>query len=695
MSGSNEDTAKRTFGAQDHSAGIQRATALPNPGVGGVLEEGVSGGHEASHTAACDGDAGRGPSPTGLEQTLLPSVAAASNVTSDTVADPLLGTVVAGRYKVEALLGVGGMGRVYRAEHVYMRKLFALKVLHGHMTMMPEVVARFEREAIAAARIEHPNVAKASDFGRLEEGAFYLALEYVEGVSLRHEIQLCGTFTVARAVDVALQIAGALAAAHAEGIVHRDLKPENVMLITRGDRKDHVKVLDFGIAKLQAEDTQNSSKLTQVGAVFGTPEYMSPEQAMGQPVDARSDLYSLGIILYEMLAGQTPFADGNMAAVLTRQMTAEAPPLPTGIPSDLRKLVTELLSKRADERVPSAQDLAQRLDSLGLSQLPPPWLAVPEPARALAVVVAHSKALVGRLDRAVVDLADRVPRLRLLARPVRIAGRSVRLGLLVVAAGVLVLGGGVLRGLSSLGGDVEKAAPASRGPKPVESPRTPGVTVVPVPPRDTIPRHVVEDIVATPVYKRTLQDWTTLGRGHAQYGEWAESVAAYRNALQLKGSLRSDPTILYDLRRAAERSDAYQAAVGVATTRLGTAGMDLLYDLWDATKDVPNQHLIAELAHKKLEILRLKKTSKSLRVRLELEFDRRCPRLQKTIRAATDYADRRSLPLLESMRNRSGCGASKRRDCFECLRGTTDLESAISTAQRRAAPVFDGKTPVP
>jgi hypothetical protein len=121
----------------------------------------------------------------------------------------------------------------------------------------------------------------------------------------------------------------------------------------------------------------------------------------------------------------------------------------------------------------------------------------------------------------------------------------------------------------------------------------------------TTPRRLVEDIVATPVYKRTLEDWVTLGRGQAQKGAWVESVAAYRNALQLKSSLRNDPGLLYDLRQAAEHREAYQAAVGVATTRLGTAGMDLLYDLWDATKDVPNQRPIAELAHRKLEILRL------------------------------------------------------------------------------------------
>src|SRR5688572_19605659 len=167
------------------------------------------------------------------------------------------------------------MGVVYRAEHVHMKKAVAVKILHQHMTTMPEVVARFEREAVAAGRIEHPNVAGATDFGRLDDGSFYLVLEYIEGRSLSSLLGEGGALPTVRALAITRQIAEGLAAAHGAGIIHRDLKPENVMLVERDGISDWVKVLDFGIAKVPIEDAQ---KLTQIGTIFGTPQYMSPEQ---------------------------------------------------------------------------------------------------------------------------------------------------------------------------------------------------------------------------------------------------------------------------------------------------------------------------------------------------------------------------------------------------------------------------------
>jgi serine/threonine protein kinase len=196
-------------------------------------------------------------------------------VKADSTSDEMVGRVLAGRYRIEALLGMGGMGAVYRAEHVHMRKAVAVKILHREMTQLPEVVARFEREAVAAARITHPNVAAATDFGRLDDGSFYLALEFVEGRSLGQLIKKEGALAEERALGIARQIAEALAAAHAAGVVHRDLKPENVMLVSREGQPEFVKVLDFGIAKLRFEST-GDQPLTQMGVVFGTPEYMSP-----------------------------------------------------------------------------------------------------------------------------------------------------------------------------------------------------------------------------------------------------------------------------------------------------------------------------------------------------------------------------------------------------------------------------------
>src|SRR5262245_61677646 len=243
----------------------------------------------------------------------------------------LVGQVLSERYRIESVLGEGGMGAVYMAQHVLMRKRLAVKVLHPEMTRLPEMVARFEREAMAAAHIEHPNVAAATDFGKLENGAFFLVLEYVEGSSLRDLIEK-GPLPPRRALHIAHQIASALARAHALGIVHRDLKPENVMLVARDGDPDFVKVLDFGIAKVpvgelasRGASSDGGQVLTQLGMVYGTPEYMAPEQALGQEVDARADLYALGAILFEMLAGVRPFDAESKVTLLGMKVTSDPP----------------------------------------------------------------------------------------------------------------------------------------------------------------------------------------------------------------------------------------------------------------------------------------------------------------------------------------------------------------------------------
>jgi eukaryotic-like serine/threonine-protein kinase len=280
------------------------------------------------------------------------------------VADPLVGTTVAGRYRIEGLLGSGGMGAVYRAEHVHMRKTVALKVLHKEFVGVNEVVARFEREAIAAGRIEHPNVAPATDFGKLDDGSFYLVLEFVDGKSLRQLIS-DGPIGWERAVGIARQVVSALVAAHAAGIVHRDLKPDNVMLVTQPDGTERVKVLDFGIARVTLSEPQrDATHLTKVGAVMGTVAYMSPEQALGEEVDERTDLYALGVILHEMIAGRVPFDAETAAQILAKQITEAPPPLPPGTPAPLGALVGELLRKTAIERPPSARVVLERLKGI-------------------------------------------------------------------------------------------------------------------------------------------------------------------------------------------------------------------------------------------------------------------------------------------------------------------------------------------
>jgi serine/threonine-protein kinase len=289
--------------------------------------------------------------------------------------DTRVGSILADRYRISALLGEGGMGKVYAAEHVLMRKRLAVKVLHRELTTVPEVVKRFEREAMAAANIEHPNVAAATDFGKLQDGSVFLVLEYVQGRNLR-DVIADGPMPVGRSLHVARQIASALASAHALKIVHRDLKPENVMLVEKAGDADFVKVLDFGIAKVPIGDVSESgrppgpgSAITKVGMVFGTPEYMAPEQALGQVVDGRADLYALGVMLYEMIAGTRPFVSQSSVGILGQQLAKpvprfheRAPGLP--VPDVVEELVLRMLEREAAERFQLADDVVSSIDAI-------------------------------------------------------------------------------------------------------------------------------------------------------------------------------------------------------------------------------------------------------------------------------------------------------------------------------------------
>lgn len=270
----------------------------------------------------------------------------------------LVGQLFSDRYRIERRIGEGAMGEVYLAEHTLMHKRVAIKVLHARMGRKADVVARFEREAVAASHIDHPNIVTATDFGQTADGTMFLVLEYLEGISLRDAIVQYGALPPKRALHIATQICSALVSAHALGIVHRDLKPENVMLIDRGDDPDFVKVLDFGIARVPMNalaSGSDSGTLTRAGMVHGTPEYIAPEQALGEEVDARADLYALGIVLYEMLTGRRPFAAPNDLLLLSMQATAPVPPMIDRAPLVtvdplLEAFVRRLLAKKPNDR---------------------------------------------------------------------------------------------------------------------------------------------------------------------------------------------------------------------------------------------------------------------------------------------------------------------------------------------------------
>jgi eukaryotic-like serine/threonine-protein kinase len=275
------------------------------------------------------------------------------------------GTVVASSYRVVRTLGRGGMATVYLVKHVHMHKTFALKLLHDDAMESKDIVARFEREAVASANIEHPNVARATDFGRIPGGACFLVLEYIEGLRLRDLIDK-GAMSPRRALAITRQVLSGLGAAHRLGFVHRDLKPENVMLLKTPHEGDLAKVLDFGIARANAhgQGVPAAPQLTLLGTIFGTPEYMPPEQARGVTVDGRADLYGVGVMLFEMIAGRRPF-DGKPMELITKHVLVTPPELtsPRGkVPREVRTLVEKLLEKEPANRYADADAAIEAVD---------------------------------------------------------------------------------------------------------------------------------------------------------------------------------------------------------------------------------------------------------------------------------------------------------------------------------------------
>jgi serine/threonine protein kinase len=291
---------------------------------------------------------------------------------SEPGADPMIGQLVGGRYRVTGVLGEGGMGIVYVGEQQMgstVRKV-AIKTLHAHLSKDPSVLARFHRECGTVAQLEHPNTIKFYDFGSTADGTLYIAMEFVAGHSLADIIQH-GPLSTERVVKIMRQICGALDEAHMQGIIHRDLKPENIVLTDRAGETDFVKVLDFGIAaRTESADAQKEQKLTQQGMVLGTPPYMSPEQFTGKALDSRSDIYSLGVMVYEMLSGRLPFDADTPWQWATQHLSAqpiafEVSAPAKNIPEAMRKAILRALSKNREDRQPTAREFFAELSDGG------------------------------------------------------------------------------------------------------------------------------------------------------------------------------------------------------------------------------------------------------------------------------------------------------------------------------------------
>jgi eukaryotic-like serine/threonine-protein kinase len=359
-----------------------------------------------------------------------------------------VGLVIDGRYKILDLLGVGGMGAVYIAEHLTLRKQVALKVILAEFAGNEEIAQRFTREAMATAQIDHPNVASALDYGTLPDGGAYLITQLVRGHSLTHERANTGRMPWRTVAHIGAQMADALTAAHAIHVVHRDLKPDNILLEPRDNGLFLVKVLDFGVARVTETSALPKSDLTRMGTVIGTPGYMAPEQAMGEQVTDKVDLYALGVILWECLTGRTLWTGDSISDLFTNQLAKPVPPIAKEVaelPPELCALIEMMLDRNPRRRPESARHVREALRRL-----------------------THGTIAVGQTAPVIVRPSATTPKWVVPA----LAG----FGLLIVVA-ILV---GILRGdgTDTKGGTTASADPPVRTGRPDDEPKG-GQTAVP------------------------------------------------------------------------------------------------------------------------------------------------------------------------------------------------------------------------
>jgi serine/threonine-protein kinase len=400
--------------------------------------------------------------------------------------DPLIGLVLSDRYRVVRKLGEGGMGTVYQAEHALIEKRLALKVLFPELTRRSDLVASFLHEAKAASRIGHENVIDISDFGQSPEGLVYIAMEYLEGQDLGQVLKAKGPLPWTRARPILMQVAKALRAAHEHGIIHRDMKPENVFLVQREGRPDFVKVLDFGIAKSVNQDGE-TPRLTQAGMIVGTPEYMSPEQAQGQPPDHRVDVYALGCLMYQLLTGDVPFRAENLMGVLTKHLHEPVVPprqrnRKVAIPIDVEAVCLRALEKDRDRRWQDMDQFYRALGTAGGEPFETSGVYTPSPdVRFPVLAQSNPRARDSRAELAPpVTLPDPSPRGTTLDDDPPIARKAAGLKLGVVVVAMAIVTAIVVLAFRRSTKEAPPAPAASAAP-------APGVASPPVEPRAPTP----------------------------------------------------------------------------------------------------------------------------------------------------------------------------------------------------------------
>ncbi len=571
------------------------------------------------------------------------------------------GTVVAGRYRVLGPLGSGAMGTVVRVEHLLMHKQFALKLLHATIASAAhdEMVARLQREAQAAGRIDHPNVCAAVDYGRTDAGASFLVMELLEGETLEHVLRRERRLPVDRAAPILEQVLAGLAAAHALGVVHRDLKPENVMLTERDGFADHVKILDFGVAMVDAEAA--APRLTRVGVIYGTPEYMAPEQATGGKVDARADLYSLGVMAFELLTGRLPFEAPDAYDLLGLHLTRPPPTLreaapDLSLPEAFEPLVARLLAKRRDDRFPSAEAAREAL--LAAWAGPPPSSPRPAVARhrlrfiaaaaavcalgAAGLVLAPTDAPPPAAPPAASDVAAPPPSFALHRDSGALAARRARL---FAARDAFAARPDVQPALASL---------AAGHPQPA-----------------VLMLGALRD--ATPSNPHAHYH---LGLAHAAAGTWRDELDAYAHALRLEPDYAADGALLGAVLHHLQspRGEIFDAARALVVAHLAPTAAERLAELARLDpRAVVRQRARALLA----ETGRLEHLEPWNRLSVELRAAATCEDRLVLLRALRALREPRALDVLRVVDGvRSGCGRDGRADCNACLRD--ELTAAVA-----------------
>jgi serine/threonine protein kinase len=531
----------------------------------------------------------------------------------------LVGLVISDRYRVDAVLGMGGMGAVLRCHHLGLRRDVAVKILRPELGNDSEVAARFEREAQSASRLDHPNCVQVLDFGSWRPGEGlpemkYLAMQLLEGAEL--SALLGSPLQPKRAVDLMMQVLSGLEHAHAQGIVHRDLKPENIFVTRSHDGSELLKLVDFGIAKIVSGEGSNTN-MTRAGIVFGTPRYMSPEQGAGGKVDQRTDIYSSGVILYQMLSGHPPFDSDDLVAIVRAHILDAPPPLPESVPAPLRAVVERMLSKDREARYADAASVRRELEELR------PRLDAPAPVAALAPTMAAAsmpsptmlpEASASTAAPASASRTTSTPIPSQWTMPVPVTRVGVPRWVLPAGAGVVALA--VIVALSS--GDDEPPPPPSPvaavemlgkllpdGDEPAQASApvaVPAKVLASVIPRasdaqlaeiDALVRGKKLDAASARLDK-LVDDFPQdarlrlrLGRIlAAREGKGVQALAAYEEAVDRDGTLLDDKDIRGELFTLMRRADLRDPALDLAIHKLGGHGHDFLLEVVNTDKVV-------------------------------------------------------------------------------------------------------------